>query len=55
MKADEYLARAEECEAMVKHFANFGAKKLYETLADQWRELASQAELRENANETTTT
>jgi hypothetical protein len=55
MRADEYRARAEECEAMAKQFPNFGAKKLYETLACRWRELAMQADLRESANETTTT
>jgi hypothetical protein len=47
MRVEEYLARAEECEAMAKDFPNFGAKKLYENLADRWRELATQAIARE--------
>jgi hypothetical protein len=52
MRADEYRARADECEEIGKQLPNFGARKLYEILASQWRELAKQAELRERANET---
>jgi hypothetical protein len=52
MRADEYRARAEECEEIAKQ-PGFEAKKLYETLACQWRELAMQAEWRERADETT--
>ena len=51
MRADEYRARAEECEEIAKREPDFGAKKLYENLASQWRELAIQAEWRERANE----
>ena len=53
MRADEYRARAEECEEIAKRKPDFGAKKLYENLASQWRELAMQAEWRESADETT--
>jgi hypothetical protein len=53
MSPDEYRARAEECEEIAKQLPNFGAKKLYENLARQWRELAMQAEWRERVNETT--
>ena len=52
MRADKYRVRAEECEEIAKQ-PGFGAKKLYETLACQWRELAMQAEWRERADETT--
>jgi hypothetical protein len=51
MKTDEYRARAEECEEIARQQPGFGAKKLYESLACQWRELAMQAEWRERANE----
>ena len=51
MRAEEYRARAEECEEIAKRKPDFGAKKLYENLASQWRELATQAEWRERANE----
>jgi hypothetical protein len=50
MRVDEYHARADECEEIGKQF--HGAKKLYENLASQWRELAKQAESRERTNET---
>ena len=53
MRADEYRARAEACEEMARQLPNFGAKKLYENLACQWRELATRAEWRERADETT--
>jgi hypothetical protein len=53
MRTDEYRARAEECEEIAKQLPNFGAKKLYENLARQWRELAKQAEWREGASQTT--
>jgi hypothetical protein len=51
MRVDEYRARAEECEEIARQRSDFGAKKLYENLACQWRELAMQAEWRERANE----
>ena len=53
MRADKYRVRAEECEEIAKRKPDFGAKKLYENLASQWRELAMQAEWRESADETT--
>jgi hypothetical protein len=52
MRAEEYRARAEECEEIAKQLTGSGAKKLYENLAYQWRELATQTELRERADET---
>jgi hypothetical protein len=52
MRADEYRARAEECEEFANRLTGFGAKKLYENLAHQWSELATQAEWRERADET---
>lgn len=52
MRAEEYRARAEECEKMARQLPNAGAKTLYENLACQWRDLAMQAEWRERTNET---
>jgi hypothetical protein len=51
MRADEYRARAEECERTAQQFPNFGAKNLYEDLARQWRTLAEEAERRERAEQ----
>jgi hypothetical protein len=53
MRVDEYRARAEKCEEMAKQRPSLGAKQLYESLANQWRELAKQAESGERANDTT--
>jgi hypothetical protein len=50
---DLYRARAEKCEEMAKQRPSLGAKQLYESLANQWRELAKQAESGERANDTT--
>jgi hypothetical protein len=51
MRADEYRARAEDCEQIARQQSGLGAKKLYENLASKWRELAMQAEWRERANQ----
>jgi hypothetical protein len=44
MTADEYRARAEECEKAANEFPKVGRKALYKYLARQWRTLAEQAE-----------
>ena len=53
MRVDEYRSRAERCEEMAKRLRSFGAKQVYENLAHQWRELAKQAESREQVSEAT--
>jgi hypothetical protein len=46
-KAEEFLARAAECERRAKTATDSTAKRDLENLADQWRYLARLAEQRD--------
>ena len=42
--AEQYRARAKECEDKAKRVVDYEAKRIYEDLARQWREMAERAE-----------
>ena len=44
LKSDEYRALAQDCERRAKQVGDADAKRAYEELARQWRELAEQVD-----------
>jgi hypothetical protein len=44
MTPEEMRARAQECEEIAQQVSDFGAKEIYEELAQKWRAMAAQAE-----------